>query len=208
MRKLITLFLFIAIAATSMRAEYRKVATFQDNYNTHEVGVTVTESGNWFILVDFDSKTDNQVSLIYSPGQLDDLYRFFKDLKDKYLEWVKVARENGVDKITKRMPLQSPTAVAMWVNDNDGVSYSTDTMVFEPLFSNTDNSGQKFYVFNVVAVEDKDNSSITYNVHMNFQNAMQLQSVINALNPSRLREAARRPAQRSSSSGNLDDLFK
>ncbi|MDE7124915.1 MAG: hypothetical protein K2O12_00325, partial [Muribaculaceae bacterium] len=120
-----------------------------------------------------------------------------------YIDWVKVARDNNVDKITKRMPLESPTAVALWYDDDDTYT-TTDTVVFNPLFSNLDESGRNFYVFNAVSIKDKDNPSKTNTVHMNFQNSMQLQGIINALNPSRIREAARR----ATSSSSVDDLFK
>lgn len=208
MRKILTLFLLLATTALVSRADFRKVATFQDNYGTHEVGVTVTSDGSWYCLVDFDTDSDAQVSLVYSPGQIEALQQFFKDLKAKYLDWVKVARDNNVKKILKRVPLQSPTAVAMWVNSSGEVSYTTDTVVFEPLFQNSDDAGTKFQVFNAVGIEDKDNSSYRNTVHMNFQNAMQIQSLINALNPSRLREAAKRPAPRTSTPSSVDDLFK
>lgn len=204
MYRLFVLFVLAMVSVLTSQAEYRKVSTFTDTYRTHEVGVIVNNDGSWFALVDFDSSTDNQISLAYSDSQLEDLQKFFKDLKAKYIEWVNVARENNVAKITKRVPLESPTAVALWSDGNETYA-TTDTVVFSPLFSNKDDSGRNYYVFNAISIKDKDNGSVTNTVHLSFENAMQLQSIINALNPSRIRDAAR---QAPSSSSSVEDLFK
>lgn len=198
MKKLLSLILMLT--AFMARAEFVKVAEFTDTYGTHEVGVLITEK-NQLVAVDFDSSTDAQITLLYSFSQLNDLISFFKQVKDKYVEWTKVAIDNHVTEITKRMPLESPTAMAVW-SANDEVYATNDEVVISPLFSNDGDSGTKFHVFNAISIVDSDNSSVTNTVHLNFSNAMQIQGLINALNPQRLRNAA------NGRDRTVDQLFK
>lgn len=198
MKKLLSLILMLT--AFMARAEFVKVAEFNDTYGTHEVGVLITEKTK-LVAVDFDSSSDAQITLLYSFSQLDDLINFFKQVKAKYVEWSKVALDNHVTEITKRMPLEAPTAMAVW-SDNDEVYATNDDVVISPLFSNDGDSGTKFHVFNAISIADSDDSSVTNTVHLNFANAMQIQGLINALNPQRLRNAA------NGRDRTVDQLFK
>lgn len=200
MKKLLCL-IFI-LSAFVAKAQFVKVSEFTDTYGTHDVGVLNTQNGS-VIVVNFDSASDDQIMMLYDFTQLDDLITFFKQLKDKFSEWTRVALDNKVTEITKRIPLQAPTAMALW-EEGDEVYGTEDEVSLEPLFSNDGDSGRKFYVFNAIGLKDSDDPSKTNTVHMNFKNAMQIQGLINALNPQRLRNATRK----STATSDIDALFK
>lgn len=199
MKKILSLILLLT--AFMARAEYVKVSEFTDTYGTHNVGVLILESSDPLVVVNFDSSSDDQIMLLYSFSQLNDLITFLKQVKDKFAEWANVAISNNVTEITKRMPLKAPTAVALWEQDGE-VCTTGDNVVIEPLFSNDGDSGKKFHIFNAISIADTDNSSITNTVHVNFGNTMQIQGLINALNVQRLRNAA------AGRDRTVNDLFK
>lgn len=103
------------LAVVSVRAE-QKVGSFQNSYFEKEYDIEAAAKNDKLqtVYIGVDAK-DSKTAFISVDGKDLGLFKTSLELvRDKYLEWVKVAKENNVTEMNKEFGIKFPSVAIAW----------------------------------------------------------------------------------------------
>ena len=190
--KKILLFIAFALLTTSMYAE-KIVATYTMSGTKRNIEAGIDSRGALNVFIQVVGESSEYV-MIQVAGE-SDIKKFRSQLeycKNKFIEWEQVAKNNKVSDIKKEIDATFPNVEIWWV----GLEwYSSNKMNFiKPLFL-VDNGDAAFGATG--AATHWNNEFITQSFYILFETANEIQSLINALDITKIKSVLDREAQTS-----------
>ena len=198
MKKTILL-LFTALFVCLQIAAERKVATYTSFGKEHDIEGVINDNDELLVYITVEGDRSDDEVMIMLRG-VNDIVAFRSSLisvRDKYIEWKKVAEDNNVKHMLKPFDFKFPKIEVYWLGTKWYSSFAR--RVFAPDFLVNDEG-----VSSVVAGGEAqywDNEYITQKWYALFQNEDDINSLIDALDVVKIREQLEHQV-------NVSDLFK
>ena len=177
MKKILLLALFL-FCFFSLNAQ--KVVGGYTSFNRERsIEAYVNNKGVLVVFIQVDGKYGSDRVMIKVEGEnsIKAMASAWKDVKEKYLEWIEVAKRNNVSDFRKEYPISFPKCEIWWLGTKWRSSFSRDFL--KPLFIVTSNSSMSTSCAGEAS--DWDNEYITQKWYLLFSNPDEIQSLIDAL---------------------------
>ena len=188
--KKILLFIAFSLLTTSMYAE-KIVATFTMSGTKRNIEAGIDSKGDLNVFIQVVGE-DCEYVLVRVEGE-EDIKKFRSQLeycKNKFIEWEQVAKRNNVSNFKKEIDATFPNVEVWWV----GLEwYSSNKKNFiKPLFLVNDGDAS----FGATgAATHWNNGFITQSFYILFETPAEVQSLIDALNISKIKSSLDRDAE-------------
>lgn len=197
-----TLILFTLLMCTLFAsAGQKQIGTFYSSYfhQSYPVSIGINESGKLdCVRIDLASEYESESANLYLyPSQVSPFVDFLTQMKNKFSEWINVAKANNVTDMTKAMDFESSDVTVSW--------YAADHWRFafkhhmQPHFKIT-KSGE-FVVYCTDKVFAVNNKYLTLTYYFAFGKPEDIQALIDMLQPTNLEKFVKEE-------DNKSDLFK
>lgn len=201
MKRILTSLAFI-FATLSAYCQIIELGTIQSL--DRKCSIFLLTSGEKPVL-SIDVRKDEYDSKKYlSLRGLEDMQLFYESMllvKDKYLEWERIASENNVEKMTKQIPVSFPNAFLMWKLGTSAYSSKPDNILI-PLFHTMVINGKRFCGVSFSGkVECKMNEYIKEEFSLHLTDINQIDALIKAVSPENI-------AEKYTNKNSVDSLFK
>lgn len=202
MRKLL-LILAILLPTIARAGDFIKIAEYSNGGKTYDITADApNKKGKFTIFLYVQSNTSGGCCLEIDSKNIDKFHDALLKVKEKYVEWSSIAKENKVESFKKTIDIQTP---GMWVSWYYGDKWwdSDYEKVFKPYFSylKSENGdpgmAYVYYEFKVPS----DNRFIVSDANLMFITPDQIDKLANVLNYEKLLESARKVHSKA-------DLFK
>ena len=184
MKKLILLAL-VLFSSISLFAE-KKVASYTLFGEEKEIEAYVNKKGELCIFIEVLGEYKNDRVMINVDGDknITALATAWKEVKEKFIEWLDVAKKNNVTNFNKEYPTTFPRCQIWWTGTKWRSTYTGSYlkprfMVLEDGTSSTTCGG---------TAKDYDNQYITQKWYQIFQSPDEIQTLIDALDPQQIRK--------------------
>lgn len=193
------LLLILTLCVTMAIFAQEKVTTYYSTYFGKECNVeaTIASSGELSVFFDILGSSDSDNVCINIKGE--NINAFISALqlaKQKHSEWVAVAINNNVTKMTKEMDIDFPRVTIGWLGSKWWFDFAHK---IEPLFMITD-SGKYLCVISGTATASS-NEYIDQKYYLVFETAEDFDSLMRAINPAVVQEKL-------NSKQKVEDLFQ
>ena len=121
---------------------------------------------------------DDEVYMSVNSQNLDTFRNSLKTIRDKYVEWSKVAVDNNITNMSKEFPCQLSNISYAWYSTQWWFSYTTN---ITPLFIVMED-GQKI-VLAYKEVVSRSNQYVDQKAYLVFKTVAEIEALINATNP-------------------------
>ncbi len=187
----------LSIVSTIMAQ--KKVDSYYNSYFKTEYDISITEDKNGslqiYIGVAAKHKSDNaQINI--DESNLNDFILFLKNVRDKYAEWSKIAKDNNVEKMAKSFDIVSPRLTICWYGTKWYFSFDQK---LEPDFMILDNGKHLAVAYNKVTASS--NEYIDQTTYLAFESVDDINSLIGKLDINKFRSLMKKENDKR-------DLFK
>lgn len=202
MRKLL-LILAILLPTIARAGDFIKIAEYSNGGETYDITADApNKKGKFTIFLYVRSHTSGGCCLEIDSKNIDKFHDALLKVKEKYVEWDSIAKENRVESFKKTIDIQTPE---MWVSWYYGDKWwdSNYKYWFKPYFSYLESKkGEEemdfvYYEFKVPS----DNRFIESDAVLIFVSPDEIDNLANVLNYEKLLESARKVHSKA-------DLFK
>ncbi|MBQ8226617.1 MAG: hypothetical protein IJZ92_04145 [Bacteroidaceae bacterium] len=116
MKKLSILFVAFFIISISLKAQ-EEVGTYYNNYFKEEFTIEASQKNNKIsdIYIEVSAKKSSQSFINIGGDDLETFKASLIALRDKYLSWVKIAKDNNVTEMNKEFDIKFPSVTVAWV---------------------------------------------------------------------------------------------
>lgn len=193
------LLLILTLCASMTIFAQEKVATYYSTYwgKTCDVEAGISSSGDLSVFFDIMGSGDADNVCINLKGESINAFISALQLaKQKHSEWVAVAINNNVTKMTKEMDIDFPRVTIGWLGSKWWFDFEHK---IEPLFMITD-SGKYLCVISGTATASS-NEYIDQKYYLVFETAEDFDSLMEAINPTVVQEKL-------NSKQKVEDLFQ
>ena len=116
MKKILILFAVVVIATISLKAE-QLVGSYENSYFKENYSIEAAEKNGKLsnVYIQVSAKDSKKAFLSVDAKNLESFKVSLANLKQKYVEWVKVAEENNVTEMNKEMGISFPTVTIAWL---------------------------------------------------------------------------------------------
>lgn len=184
MKKLILLAV-VLFSSFSLFAE-KKVASYTLLGDEKDIEAYVNKKGELCIFIEVigEYKSDRVMINVDGDKNIIALASAWKEVKEKYIEWLDVAKKNNVTDFNKEYPTTFPRCQIWWTGTKWRSTYTGNYlkarfMVLEDGSSSTACAG---------TAKDYDNQYITQKWYQIFQSPDEIQTLIDALDPQQIRK--------------------
>ena len=188
--KKILLFIAFSLLTTSMYAE-KIVATFTMSGTKRNIEAGIDSKGDLNVFIQVVGE-DCEYVLVRVEGE-EDIKKFRSQLeycKNKFIEWEQVAKSNNVYNIKKGIDVTFPNVEIWWVGLEWCSSYKMNFI--KPLFLINDGDAS-FGAYG--AAMHWNNEFITQTFYILFETANEIQTLIDALDTTKIKYVLNREAQ-------------
>ena len=194
MKKIIAALVLCIVSTLCFGQE--KIGTYHSNYFDTNFYVRYSEkTGKYYIQI------MGETAIKYCCFIVEDIDNFrtsLSDAKDKYAEWVKVAKENNVKATIKDMDIKFSKGVFAWY---DGEWHLNFDAVPKPRFLSTSTGDYNFLLFLGEEFSASDNQYITEKAYWAFSSVSEIEELLNLISQETLQKFL-------DSKEPKDDLFK
>jgi hypothetical protein len=192
-------FFIIMLSIVSTIMAQKKVDSYYNSYFKTEYDISITEDKNGslqiYIGVAAKHKSDNaQINI--DESNLNDFILFLKNVRDKYAEWSKIAKDNNVEKMAKSFDIVSPRLTICWYGTKWYFSFDQK---LEPDFMILDNGKHLAVAYNKVTASS--NEYIDQTTYLAFESVDDINSLIGKLDINKFRSLMKKENDKR-------DLFK
>lgn len=163
------------------------VGSYTMGGSPREIEAFIDKKGVLKVFIEIEGEYRHDKVMIKIDGE-SDLNRFVSQLKyckGKFIEWKKVAQENNVTDYRKKLDVIFPKVEIWWLGNEWYSSYKRGFI--EPLFL-VGSDGDAVLVAGGKA-KDWDNEYIDQKWYLIFMSESEIDSLIEALNPTKIKEA-------------------
>lgn len=184
MKKIFTLLAGIILATISSNAQ-EKVGDYYNNYFSKTYKVEASQSdGNFRVYFNVEGNSNgDDVCFSLKNEVIDQFVNALCEAKNKYLEWVNVAVNNNVTKMTKEMDITFPRVTIGWYGSKWWWAFDHK---LTPLFMITD-SGKHLFVIAGTATASS-NEYIEQKYYLALECARDFDALISAISPTAIKE--------------------
>ena len=194
-----TLFLILAVVVATVVQAQDKVGAYYNNYFDKEYSVDAGFDSKGVLSVFFNvegNSVNDEVDVNISGENISFFITSLQNAKQKYLEWISVAKANNVTKMSKDMDVSFPRVTIAWYGAKWWFAFRHK---LQPRFMITE-SGKYLCVISDT-VTASSNEYIDQKYYLVFQNEEDFDSLINAINPTVILEKL-------NNKQNVEDLFQ
>lgn len=115
MKKFYALIVALFIFSISSKAE-QTVGTFENAYFGKDFTVEASQKNNELetVYIEVEAKSSKSAFLSVDGNKLESFKTSLELVRDKYLSWVKIAKENNVTEMDKEFDIKFPTVSIAW----------------------------------------------------------------------------------------------
>jgi len=184
MKRLLSIFTVLFWCGFSAQAE-KVVATYTLSYFEKEYEIEASEIKNDKFTIYIQVSAENSSTRAMIGVESDKIAEFIQSLqqmKDKYVEWFKVAKENNVKELTKEMDISFPSTTICWKGTEWYFSFGQRLI---PKYIILD-SGKNVVTF-VNKVTASSNEYIDETTYWVFSDSKEIDDLIAALNVEKIK---------------------
>lgn len=194
MKKIIVAFVLCIFSTLCFAQE--KIGTYHSNYFDKDFYVEYSEkSGEYYIQIVGETATKNCCFIV---KDIDNFRTSLSECKNKYAEWVNVAKENNVKTMDKKMDIKFSKGTFAWFGRE---WYFNFYAVPQPRFLITSTGDYLFLLFSGKEFSASDNQYITEQAYWCFSSVSEIEELENLISEETLKKFLDNKAAK-------DDLFK
>lgn len=194
MKKIIAALVLCIVSTLCFGQE--KIGTYHSNYFDKDFYVEYSEkTGNYYIQIAGETATKHCCFIV---KDIDNFRTSLSDAKDKYAEWIKVAKENNVKTMDKDMDIKFSKGTFAWCGRE---WYFNFYAVPKPRFLITSTGDYLFLLFSGKEFSASDNQYITEKAYWAFSSVSEIEELLNLISQETLQRFLDSKAAK-------DDLFK
>ena len=182
MKKVLLLALFL-FSFLSLRAE-KVVGKYTSFDREKRIEAYVNDKGTLVVFIQVDGKYNSEEVMIKVEGEnnIKAMASAWREVKEKYIEWIEVAKKNNVSDFRKEYPISFPKCEIWWLGSKWRSSFSRDFL--KPVFIVS--SSSKMSTSCGGEAKDWENEYITQKWYLLFSNPNEIQTLIDALDVSKI----------------------
>lgn len=189
--------MFIALAIGGFVKAQQKVGEYTHGEKTYEISAVYGSDGlNAYVQVQGESAREMVLINITGEEKIHSFVNGLKNMKDKFIEWKKVAKENSVTDFKKEYNISFPSVMICWLGTKWYFSHPRDC--FHPNFN-----ANEYGIYSSAFGEAKsmNNEYITQKWFLILDTEGEIDGLIKALDVETIKKKLNKTA-------NTDELFK
>lgn len=194
MKKLLFAIMLVPIVFTSHAKSFVGTYTLSFFNKSFNVEAGVINKGKFPIYIDVVGETSEKAYISVDSKDLEKFKQSLLSMKDKYIEWSKIATDNNVSEMSKFMDIKFPPVAIFW--ETSKIHFSVNNKL-NPVFSVSE-SGHSAII--AVPTKSATNRYITENIYWAFSTPEEIDELISLLDIEKITSII-------SETKNLTDLF-
>lgn len=108
--------LLITLIVVNFAYAEKKIGSYRLSYFDKEYDIKVSElkNGKFTVYIHTESKGSSQSTLLVESNDLENFITALQTMKDKYVEWSRVAKDNNVTEMSKEIEVKFPKTTVAW----------------------------------------------------------------------------------------------
>lgn len=174
----------------------KEIGTYHNDLFQKEYSVECDESGKYYIQISGETES-RKCFFIVENENIDAFRQSLNDVKNKYVEWCNVAKENKITTMYKYMDIKFKSGIFMWLGTEWYGNYATP----KPGFLISKTGKYLCLLFSGNEIKDISNQYITEKAFWVFSSVEEIEELQNLLSEKTLQEFQ-------NESNKANDLFK
>ncbi|PXV61980.1 hypothetical protein CLV62_12323 [Dysgonomonas alginatilytica] len=94
----------------------KTVGSYSSSYfnKVYDIEAGEIKNGKFSVYIQVPAKSDNRTMVLIESDQIKEFNSILLQMKDKFVEWSKVAKDNNVTELSKSMDLRLPKTTICW----------------------------------------------------------------------------------------------